>query len=118
MSSLFERTVEIAGPAGERYELTVVDLAHGERQIFVTQHTADGDVEELAELSSVEDGRIIVPDVAAQLAELGELYCQCGELLVADPAGSAGVYVHDPELGELAVELEHDHGALPDIGGV
>lgn len=55
------------------------------------------------------------------LAERGNLligdqatYCEdCGVAVVPDPAGSEGVWVHDPNLGDEAYDLNEAHAARP-----
>lgn len=38
----------------------------------------------------------------------------CGQPVTPDPAGSSGVWVHDPEaLGDEAYDLNDDHAARP-----
>jgi len=54
-------------------------------------------------------------DVPLQLSVTAATYCeQCGEPVVADPDGSDGVWVHDPQtLGDRAFDLNEQHAARP-----
>lgn len=39
---------------------------------------------------------------------------ECGEPVAADPAGSAGVWTHDPDaIGDSAYDLDEHHAARP-----
>lgn len=82
--------------------------------IFVRQDFPGANVPEdfsprFASDALAERGSLLIGDLAT--------YCEdCGVAVVPDPAGSEGVWVHDPMLGDEAYDLNEAHAARPPEG--
>jgi hypothetical protein len=85
---------------------TPVELTYGEFSETDLEILARGEV-----LSFTPAGE----DLPVRLSVLATTFCeQCGELVVPDPDGSDGVWVHDPQaLGDRAFDLNEQHAARP-----